>query len=59
MLNRYPRDYAIGDAVLVVGTLDDGKVGTIIRLADDDQYIAALEDGAEVILDAESLTLRR
>ncbi len=36
--------FAIGDAILVVGTRDDGKVGTIIRL---------------VLLRAEDMTLRR
>jgi len=43
----------------VVGTRDDGKVGTIIRLADNLQYVVALEDGTEVLLRAEDMTLRR
>ena len=51
--------FAIGDAILVVGTRDDGKVGTIIRLADNLQYVVALEDGTEVLLRAEDMTLRR
>ena len=51
--------FAIGDAILVVGTRDDGKVGTIIRLAKDHQYVVALEDGSEVLLSAEDMTLRR
>jgi len=51
--------FAIGDAILVVGTRDDGKVGTIIRLADNLQYVVTLEDGTEVLLRAEDMTLRR
>ncbi len=51
--------FTIGDAILVVGTRDDGKVGTIIRLADNLQYVVALEDGTEVLLRAEDMTLRR
>ena len=51
--------FAIGDAILVVGTRDDGKVGTIIRLADNLQYVVALEDGTEVLLRSEDMTLRR
>ena len=51
--------FAIGDAIVVVGTRDDGKVGTIIRLADNLQYVVALEDGTEVLLRAEDMTLRR
>jgi hypothetical protein len=53
------QQFAIGDAILVVGTRDDGKVGTIIRLADDQQYVVALEDGTEVLLRDEDMTLRR
>lgn len=48
---------AIGDAVLVIGTADDGKVGTILRLIDN-QYLVALEDGSEVLLSADHLSLR-
>ncbi|HYR84133.1 MAG TPA: hypothetical protein VE422_08655 [Terriglobia bacterium] len=59
MRTESPDKFAIGDAILVVGTGDDGKVGTIIRLAEDHQYVVALEDGTEVLLDAEDMTLRR
>ena len=59
MRTESPYKFAIGDAILVVGTRDDGKVGTIIRLADNLQYVVALEDGTEVLLRAEDMTLRR
>ena len=54
-----PRQFAVGDAILVVGTRNDGKVGTIIRLADQGQYVVALEDGTEVLLRDEDMTPRR
>ncbi len=50
---------AIGDPIVVIGTLHDGKVGTIIRYANDQQFVVALEDGTEVVLDGDSLAPRR
>ena len=50
--------FAIGDAVLILGTDDDGKVGTILRLVAQ-QYLVALEDGTEVLLPSENLSPRR
>jgi hypothetical protein len=50
--------FAIGDPIVVNGTLHDGKVGTIIRYAADQQYLVALEDGTEVVLDGDSLSPR-
>jgi hypothetical protein len=50
--------FAVGDAILVVGTDDDGKVGTILRRTGDDEYLVALEDGVEVRLRASDLSHR-
>ena len=50
---------AVGDAILVVGTAHDGKVGTILRVKGNDEYLVALEDGTEVVLGAADLSLRR
>jgi hypothetical protein len=59
MRAEVPESFAIGDGVLVVGTRHDGKVGTIIRLTPDRQYVVALEDGTEVVLTEKDMTLRR
>jgi hypothetical protein len=50
--------FTIGDAVLILGTDDDGKVGTILRRVAE-QYLVALEDGTEVLLPSENLSPRR
>ena len=50
--------FASGDAILVVGSAYDGLVGTVLR-RNGDRYLVALEDGAEVVLTAEHLTLRQ
>ena len=49
--------FTSGDPVLVIGTVHDGKVGTVLRRRDG-EYLVALEDGAVVVLQAESLTFR-
>ena len=49
--------FTSGDAVLVVGTVHDGLVGTILQRRGE-EYLVALEDGSIVMLTAENLTLR-
>jgi hypothetical protein len=51
--------FAVGDAVLVLGTANDGKVGTILRRIQEDEYLVALEDGTQVVLHSAELSLRR
>ena len=53
------RTFALGDAVLIVGTGHDGKVGTIIRVDREKGYLVALEDGTESVFSAEELSLRQ
>ena len=53
------QEFAVGDAVLVVGTDHDGKVGTILKVKGNGRYLVALEDGTEVALSAGDLSLRR
>ena len=50
--------FASGDAILVVGSAHDGLVGTVLR-RNGDRYLVVLEDGTEVVLTAEHLTLRQ
>jgi hypothetical protein len=59
MSTEMPEQFRPGDAVLVLGTDYDGKVGTVLRPTDDDNhYLIALEDGTETILSADDLSLR-
>lgn len=59
MTTGIPEEFTTGDAVLVLGTDHDGKVGTVLRPADDENhYVIALEDGTQVILSAADLSLR-
>jgi len=52
-------EYESGDAVVVLGTLNDGKVGTVLRATDnDDHYLVVLEDGKEEVVSADHLALR-
>ena len=54
-----PDEFVSGDAIVVLGTDHDGKVGTVLRATDDEgHYLIALEDGTEVILGADDLSLR-
>ena len=57
-MNEENTVYASGDAILVVSGIHDGKVGTVLRRKGED-YLVVLEDGAEVILRAEEITLRQ
>jgi hypothetical protein len=59
MSTQMPDEFVTGDAVVVLGTDYDGKVGTVLRATDDENhYLIALEDGKEVILGADDLALR-
>jgi hypothetical protein len=59
MNNEIPEEFEAGDAVVVLGTPYDGKVGTVLRPTDDDNhYLIVLEDGREAILSADKLSLR-
>jgi hypothetical protein len=59
MNNETPQEFETGDAVVVLGTPYDGKVGTVLRPTDDDNhYLIVLEDGREAILGADELSLR-
>jgi len=49
--------YSVGDAVIIEGTRDDGKVGTILKRIHD-EYLVVLEDGTQVLLAAENLRFR-
>lgn len=52
-------EFETGDAVVVLGTPNDGKVGTVLRETDDDDhYLIVLEDGKETILSGNQLALR-
>jgi ribosomal protein L24 len=51
------RKYDVGDAVVIEGTVDDGKVGTILKLVHD-EYLVVLEDGTQVILNENNFSLR-
>ena len=54
-----PDEFVAGDAVVVLGTPYDGKVGTVLRATDDDNhYLIVLEDGKEAILSVDELSLR-
>ena len=54
-----PDELVAGDAVVVLGTDYEGQVGTVLRATDDENhYLIALEDGKEVILGADDLSLR-
>lgn len=50
--------FAVGDSIVVIGTADDGKVGTVLRRIGD-QYLIALEEGKETTLEGYHLSLRR
>ena len=50
--------YAVGDEVIIEGTHDDGKVGTILQVVHD-EYLIALEDGTQVLLPARNIRFRR
>jgi len=59
MNNEVPDAFESGDAVVVLGTPYDGKVGTVLRQTDDENhYLIVLEDGREAILSGDDLTLR-
>jgi ribosomal protein L24 len=58
MINDENTEFASGDAVLVIGGPNDGKVGTVLRRRGDD-YLVVLEDGVEVVLRTEDLSLRQ
>jgi hypothetical protein len=59
MSNEIPEEFEAGDAVVVLGTPYDGKVGTVLRPTDDENhYLIVLEDGREAILSAGDLSLR-
>ena len=49
--------FTTGDPVLIIGTVHDGKVGTVLRRRND-EYLVALEDGAVVVLQAQNLSFR-
>lgn len=54
-----PDEFESGDAVVVLGTPHDGKVGTVLRATDDeDHYLVVLEDGKEAILSVNQMSLR-
>jgi hypothetical protein len=59
MSTEIPQEFTMGDAVVVIGTPYDGKVGTVIRPTDDENhYLIALEDGRETVLNADELLPR-
>jgi hypothetical protein len=59
MNNEIPDEFEAGDAVVVLGTPYDGKVGTVLRQTDDENhYLIVLEDGRETILSGDALSLR-
>jgi len=59
MSTEMPDEFEAGDAVVVLGTPYDGKVGTVLRATDDDNhYLIVLEDGKEAILSVDELSLR-
>jgi len=49
--------FEVGDAVIIEGTPDDGKVGTILQFTHN-EYLIALEDGTQVLLTRENIRLR-
>ena len=59
MSSEMSDQFEAGDAVVVLSTPHDGKVGTVLRETDDDNhYLIVLEDGKETILSGEQLVLR-
>src|SRR5689334_21164893 len=59
MNNEMPQESEASDAVAVLRTTLDGKVGTVLRPTEDDcRYMIVLEDGREAILNAGDLSLR-
>jgi hypothetical protein len=59
MNTEIPEEFESGDAILILGTNHDGKVGTVLRPSDDENhYLIVLEDGTEVILSANEMALR-
>ena len=49
--------FAVGDSVIIEGTRDEGKVGTILKLVHD-EYLIALEDGTQVLLSGKNIRFR-
>jgi len=59
MSSEMSDEFEVGDAVVVLGPPNDGKVGTVLRETDDDNhYLIVLEDGKETILSGKQLALR-
>jgi hypothetical protein len=59
MSTEMPDEFETGDAIVVLGTPNDGKVGTVLRATDDDNhYLIVLEDGQETILSGNQLAPR-
>ena len=59
MNTEMSHEFEAGDAVVVLGTPYDGKVGTVLRQTDDENhYLIVLEDGREAILSGDELSLR-
>jgi hypothetical protein len=57
MQDATPSKYSVGDAVIIEGTRDDGKVGTILKVVHE-EYLIALEDGTQVLLPAGNIRYR-
>lgn len=49
--------FRVGDAIVIEGTSQDGKVGTILQCVQD-EYLVVLEDGVVVFLPEENLAFR-
>jgi len=57
--HRMTTKYSEGEAVLLLdGTSHDGQVGTVLKPVGDDEYLIVLEDGSQILVPQESLTLR-
>ena len=59
LLHRMTTKYDVGEAVLIDGTKHDGKVGTVLKPVGEDEYLVVLEDGTQILVQQESLMLRR
>ena len=54
-------NFQIGDSIVVVGTVRDGELGTVISYSSDGdvlQYRVVLENGVEVVLNPANLSHR-
>ncbi len=49
--------FTVGDAIIIVGTRDDGKVGTILKRVHD-EYLVVLEDGTQALVSEGNIRFR-